>query len=178
MIPIGFRSPGSTGRKGMAERDGSTEHVGLFGRQIQLLLHREPLSRKRLKLGWPSGYPKAGQLTSLISIMSMSPIVFPTFFNASWIEATGPIPMISGSHALHAYAAIRARGFTLYCLIAASLITTLAAAPSQMPEAFPAVTTPVSLTNTEGTRAIGESSAVEGAHRLQGIAAGLSLAAR
>ena len=69
------------------------------------------------------------------------PVLARTFF----VEATGPIPMIFGSTPPRAPATNVAIGVTPSSFAFSSLITTIAAAPSLIPEALPAVTTPPSL---------------------------------
>lgn len=61
-------------------------------------------------------------------------------------------PMIVGSTATTCVASTRAKGLMPYRFSAASLTTTLAAAPSQIPLALPADTVPFFL-NTEGSLA-------------------------
>ncbi len=70
------------------------------------------------------------------------------------------MPIVAGSHALHAYPATRASGLRPYRFTASSLTTTFAAAPSEMPDALPAVTVPV-FSNT-GRSLASESSEVCG----------------
>ena len=61
------------------------------------------------------------------------------------MAATGPIPITSGSTPANAPCTQVAIGVTPNSLAFSSLITTIAAAPSLIPEALPAVTIPPSL---------------------------------
>eukprot|EP01137_Pigoraptor_chileana_P003279 Opistho-2@43240 len=79
---------------------------------------------------------------SLISTRSISEILSPALWRAPVMAATGPMPMILGSHPLTCHETRRARGLRPCCLMAASDAITMAPAPSLMPEALPAVTTP------------------------------------
>jgi hypothetical protein len=143
----------------MTQRDGSSEHVGFLHWQLEFSLYCEPLRRESLRsadqpkrvpfrIRPESDPPPNSPLTSLTSIMSMSFTVLPIFCSAFLTDTTGPMPMISGSQALQAYSAILASGLTPYFPNADSDITTFAAPPSHIPEAFPAVTVP-SFWNTE-----------------------------
>ena len=67
------------------------------------------------------------------------------FANAFLVEATGPTPMIDGSTPPSAPVTNVAIGLTPNSLAFSSLITTTAAAPSLIPDALPAVTTPSGL---------------------------------
>src|SRR6266478_2201644 len=67
----------------------------------------------------------------------------PASFNALGMACTGLIPNSSGSTPAVAYATKRASGFNPRDLARASLITTVAAAPSLIGELFPAVTVPL-----------------------------------
>ena len=58
------------------------------------------------------------------------------------VAATGPIPMISGATPARAPATHVAIGLTPSSFAFSSLITTIAAAPSLIPEEFAAVTIP------------------------------------
>jgi len=91
--------PGSARSEWMSNGNRSTEHVGPLHRQLQLLLHGQPLRRESLLVSPLNAL--SIYLTSLTSMMSISSIVLPTFFSTSLIDTTGPMPMISGSHALH-----------------------------------------------------------------------------
>ena len=69
------------------------------------------------------------------------PVLSRTFF----VDATGPIPIIEGSTPPSAPATHVAIGVTPSSFAFSSLITTMAAAPSLIPEALPAVTFPPGL---------------------------------
>ena len=79
---------------------------------------------------------------SLASIKSISSTVKPVFSITFLVEATGPTPIIEGSTPPSAPPTNVAIGVTPNSLAFSSLITTTAAAPSLIPEALPAVTTP------------------------------------
>ena len=79
---------------------------------------------------------------SLASIRSISATVRPAFSIAFLVAGTGPTPMIDGSTPPKAPDTQVAMGLTPSSFAFSSLITTTAAAPSLMPEAFPAVTIP------------------------------------
>ena len=81
---------------------------------------------------------------SFASIKSISSIVKSAFAKAFFVEATGPTPMIDGSTPPRAPVTYVAIGVTPNSLAFSSLITTTAAAPSLIPDALPAVTTPPS----------------------------------
>lgn len=72
----------------------------------------------------------------------MSFIVRLATFNTFWIAGTGPKPMISGGTPTVEYATTRANGFKLCFDAADSEANRTDAAPSQIPDAEPAVTTP------------------------------------
>ena len=72
----------------------------------------------------------------------MSSMVRPVFANTFLVDATGPTPMISGSTPPSAPATHVAIGVIPNSFAFSSLITTTAAAPSLIPEALPAVTSP------------------------------------
>ena len=72
-------------------------------------------------------------------------MVKPVFANTFLVDATGPTPMISGSTPPSAPATHVAIGVTPSSFAFSSLITTIAAAPSLIPEALPAVISPPSL---------------------------------
>ena len=82
---------------------------------------------------------------SFASITSKSSILRPVLAITFLVEATGPIPMIEGSTPPSAPATHVAIGLTPSSLAFSSLITTIAAAPSLIPEALPAVTNPLGL---------------------------------
>uniref|UniRef100_A0A8D8QRQ7 Uncharacterized protein n=1 Tax=Cacopsylla melanoneura TaxID=428564 RepID=A0A8D8QRQ7_9HEMI len=87
---------------------------------------------------------------SLISTRSISFKLSPTALSRCLIAGEGPIPIIEGSTPTTEYPTSLARGVRLWALTAASLAITTAPAPSQIPEADPAVTTP-SFLNTGGS---------------------------
>ena len=58
------------------------------------------------------------------------------------MAGTGPMPMMLGSTPYTPYDTMRASGLRQWRLTAASLATNMAPAPSLMPDALPAVTTP------------------------------------
>src|SRR6476660_2522250 len=60
---------------------------------------------------------------------------------------TGPIPIIIGSTPVDTYPTMRASGGVPISLALRAVVTTSAAAPSLMPDAFPAVTVPSFLLN-------------------------------
>jgi len=82
---------------------------------------------------------------SFASIRSKSSIDMPVFARTFFVDATGPTPMIVGSTPPRAPATNVAIGVTPSSFAFSSLITTIAAAPSLIPDALPAVTTPPSL---------------------------------
>lgn len=82
---------------------------------------------------------------SLISTRSISLMDRPALCKACCIAETGPIPIISGAHPVIPYDTSLARGVKLYSFTASSDASNMEPAPSQMPEAFAAVTTPSSL---------------------------------
>ncbi|MMZ62189.1 hypothetical protein D1872_243840 [compost metagenome] len=63
-------------------------------------------------------------------------------FNSLRIATTGPIPITSGATPPQAKWTIRPSGFIPYSFTFSSLISSTAAAPSLMPDEFPAVTEP------------------------------------
>ena len=81
---------------------------------------------------------------SFASIRSNSSMLMPVLARTFFVEATGPTPMIFGSTPPSAPATKLAIGVTPSSFAFSSLITTIAAAPSLIPEALPAVTTPPS----------------------------------
>ena len=66
----------------------------------------------------------------------------PAFSSARREEGIGPVPMMVGSTPAVAQEAMRASGVSPRFAASEALITTMAAAPSLMPEALPAVTVP------------------------------------
>ena len=82
---------------------------------------------------------------SFASIKSISSMLSPVLSSTFLVDATGPTPMISGSTPPSAPATHVAIGVTPSSFAFSSLITTIAAAPSLIPDAFPAVTSPPSL---------------------------------
>ena len=78
-------------------------------------------------------------------MMSKSSIFMPVFAITFFVEATGPIPITSGRTPASAPATKVAMGLTPSSLAFSSLMTTIAAAPSLIPEALPAVTNPSGL---------------------------------
>ena len=79
---------------------------------------------------------------SLASTTSMSSIVSPALASALRVAGIGPVPMIFGSTPADAQETSVAIGVRPSSSALALDMTTRAAAPSLMPEAFPAVTTP------------------------------------
>ena len=79
---------------------------------------------------------------SFNSIRSRSVVFIPALANAFLLAGTGPIPIIEGSTPATAILFIFAMGTRPNFNIAASLANNIAAAPSFMPEEFPAVTVP------------------------------------
>ena len=77
---------------------------------------------------------------SLASIRSMSSMVTPAFFMALREATTGPTPMILGSTPPWPQPISLAMGFRPYLATASPEASTMAAAPSLMPEALAAVT--------------------------------------
>ena len=75
---------------------------------------------------------------SLTSNRSMSSIFNPALASALRVAGMGPVSMMVGSAPLSAVATMRARGLKPCVLIAASLPTSTAAAPSTMPDELPA----------------------------------------
>src|SRR5215831_19912578 len=82
---------------------------------------------------------------SFNSTRSMSEIFKPALCNALFVAGTGPIPMIEGSTPATAIETIFAVGFNPNFFTADSLASNMAAAPSLMPDEFPAVTVPFSM---------------------------------
>ena len=82
---------------------------------------------------------------SLASTRSTSSIFMPAFSSAFLVLKAGPTPMMDGSSPAEAPTTNLAIGFTPSSFAFSSLITTIAAAPSLMPEAFAAVTVPSAL---------------------------------
>ncbi|RUP44808.1 hypothetical protein BC936DRAFT_148982 [Jimgerdemannia flammicorona] len=82
---------------------------------------------------------------SLTSTISISPSDKFALFRAPWMAVTGPMPMMDGSTPTACQLTIRARGVRPWRLTASSLATMTAAAPSLIPEALPAVVTPLGL---------------------------------
>ena len=79
---------------------------------------------------------------SFNSIRSRSPTFKPARCKAFSVAGTGPIPITDGSTPATAMLTIFAIGCKLYFLTASSLANNIAAAPSFIPEEFPAVTVP------------------------------------
>ncbi len=79
---------------------------------------------------------------SLASTKSRSETFQPAFSNALREAGIGPDPITAGSTPAVAQEAIRTSGVRPRFLASAALITTKAAAPSLIPEAFAAVTVP------------------------------------
>ncbi len=71
---------------------------------------------------------------------SISDIFNPTFFKAIFVAGTGPIPISSGSTPPNPYEIILANGFPFFAFSSFAKIS--AQAPSFIPDALPAVTTP------------------------------------
>mmetsp|Transcript_4605 Transcript_4605/g.15448 ORF Transcript_4605/g.15448 Transcript_4605/m.15448 type:complete len:210 (+) Transcript_4605:41-670(+) len=84
---------------------------------------------------------------SFTSTRSTSPRRTPAASSRPRAAGTGPMPMTVGSHPTRCQPTTRARGASPRRATASSSASTRLAAPSQMPEALPAVTTP-SLRNT------------------------------
>mmetsp|Transcript_21395 Transcript_21395/g.59506 ORF Transcript_21395/g.59506 Transcript_21395/m.59506 type:complete len:240 (+) Transcript_21395:573-1292(+) len=74
----------------------------------------------------------------------------PAFESASRIAGTGPMPMILGSHPTMPYPASRHSGVRSWSIRACSDATMMLPAPSLMPLALAAVTTPCSRSKTAG----------------------------
>src|SRR5258708_36219769 len=79
---------------------------------------------------------------SLASTRSRSSIFQPAFLSAAREAGIGPVPMIEGSTPACAHDTMRASGFLPSAAACLALISTTAAAPSLMPDAFAAVTVP------------------------------------
>src|SRR5271166_4216103 len=79
---------------------------------------------------------------SLISMRSKSEGFQPAFSRQRFEAGTGPMPMIDGSTPDEANALILAIGLRPSCCALAALITSTAAPPSLIPDAFAAVTVP------------------------------------
>ena len=84
---------------------------------------------------------------SFASIRSKSSIFMPALAIVFLVDATGPIPIILGSTPASSPAIQVAIGLTPSSLAFSSLITIIAAAPSLIPDALPAVTSPPSFLN-------------------------------
>ena len=78
-------------------------------------------------------------------MISKSSIFIPVLANTFFVEYTGPIPITSGLQPARAPVTHVAIGLTPNSLAFSSLITTIAAAPSLIPDALPAVTNPLGL---------------------------------
>src|SRR5699024_2870783 len=120
------QNPAAGRADGMAQRNGAAVHVNLGRVPIQELAHRRDWAAK----------------ASLASIRSISSSVMPAFASALRVEKTGPMPITFGSQPAEAVATMRAMGLTPSSCAFSALITTIAAAPSLMPEALAAVTVP------------------------------------
>mmetsp|Transcript_31721 Transcript_31721/g.73848 ORF Transcript_31721/g.73848 Transcript_31721/m.73848 type:complete len:266 (-) Transcript_31721:312-1109(-) len=83
-----------------------------------------------------------GANASLISTRSTLESSTPARSAAALMAGTGPMPILVGSTPTTAHDTSSASGLSPCCSTAASLATTSEAAPSQMPEAEPACTTP------------------------------------
>ena len=82
---------------------------------------------------------------SFASMRSIWSIVRPVLSNSFLVEKAGPMPMMEGSTPAVAPATHLAIGLMPSSLALSALMTTIAAAPSLIPEAFAAVTVPPSL---------------------------------
>ena len=121
-------------------------------------------------IGWPSaiappltltrerssGSSRAQAITwaanaSLSSMRSMSERLRPVFFKRAFIAGTGPIPIRAGSTPAEVHAVRRASGSTPAFFAISSVARTRAAAPSVIPEEFPAWTVPFSESKTGGS---------------------------
>mmetsp|Transcript_31128 Transcript_31128/g.98790 ORF Transcript_31128/g.98790 Transcript_31128/m.98790 type:complete len:201 (+) Transcript_31128:1340-1942(+) len=110
----------------------------------------------------PSSFSQArycAAKASLISTMSIWSSVMPAAASTPRMASTGPMPMVSGSQPTRFQATTRASGAMPWAAQASSEATTSEAAPSQMPEAEPAVTRP-SFLNTGGSLAMAAMSAL------------------
>mmetsp|Transcript_37268 Transcript_37268/g.76054 ORF Transcript_37268/g.76054 Transcript_37268/m.76054 type:complete len:220 (+) Transcript_37268:234-893(+) len=110
--------------------------------------HALVFSRGRFRAFSTARYCAAN--ASLTSIRSMSSTVRLARARAIWKAGTGPKPMIVGSTPAMPHDTTRASGVKPLAVTASSLATTIAAAPSVMPDAVPAVTVP-SFLNTVGS---------------------------
>ena len=93
----------------------------------------------------PSSFSTAlycGAKASLTSTRSMSAIVSPARASALRAAGAGPMPMIDGSTPANPHAISRPSGSSPRASAQARSATTHAAAPSPIPLAFPAVTSP------------------------------------
>src|SRR6201988_5201167 len=108
------------------------------------------LSRSRLMFSARSQASTCAANASFNSISPNSCSRSPCFSSSFRSAGTGPIPTARGSPPAAATAAIRARGLRLFSFTKFSLATTVAAAPSVIPEEFPAEMVPV-FENTGGS---------------------------
>src|SRR5213592_3800241 len=83
-----------------------------------------------------------GANASFTSTRSICSSFIPAFWSALRAAGAGPIPMCLGSTPTTAHATSRPRGLRPCALANSSLAITVAAAPSTIPEALPAVTSP------------------------------------
>src|SRR5437867_1631344 len=83
-----------------------------------------------------------GANASFTSTRSICSSFIPAFWSALRAAGAGPIPMYLGSTPATAQATSRPSGFRPRAFAKASLATTVAAAPSAIPDALPAVTRP------------------------------------
>mmetsp|Transcript_30938 Transcript_30938/g.100755 ORF Transcript_30938/g.100755 Transcript_30938/m.100755 type:complete len:216 (+) Transcript_30938:130-777(+) len=79
---------------------------------------------------------------SFTSYKPISPMVSPARSSAFWVAGMGPVSIATGSAAATATSRTRASGVSPYFLSAASLTTSIAAAPSAICDADPAVSLP------------------------------------
>src|ERR1035437_7677946 len=100
------------------------------------------LSRSRFKFNVRSQASTCAANASFNSISPNSCSLRLSFSSSFRSAGTGPIPIVRGSTPAEVTAAIRASGFRLFCFTKCSLATTTAAAPSVIPEEFPAVIVP------------------------------------
>ena len=116
----------TSGTQRMTQSDGSAERVYFFRIQSKVLDHGQSLGGE--------------------SFIEFDPVKIVLFdagqFAGFGIAALGPIPMISGGTPATAKPTKRASGFRSYSLIARSLASSTAPAPSDICEELPAVTLP------------------------------------
>ena len=98
---------------------------------------------------------------SLNSASSISSIVIPARFNAFCVAGTGPKPMIAASQPATPIDLIRARGVRPSAFARSADISNIADAPSEIAEDVPAVTVPLTGSNT-GRRPAKVSTVVSG----------------